>query len=210
MRFLITCGPSYEPIDEVRRLTNFSTGRLGIFLTNHFQKQGHEVTCLIGEGRTCCDLIQSNLVQTFTTTSDLYHRLEKLTSIQYDAIFHAAALSDYQIEHACDKDKNPLRYHKIPSNLDEVWLKLKTATKILPKLSTLFPHSKIIGWKYELEGTRKEALAEAFDQIKKCKTTACVLNGRAIGDGFIVCDFNQKIDEIKTLAELADYLLKMI
>jgi deoxyribose-phosphate aldolase len=32
MRVIVTCGPSYEPIDEVRRLTNFSTGELGTLL----------------------------------------------------------------------------------------------------------------------------------------------------------------------------------
>jgi phosphopantothenoylcysteine synthetase/decarboxylase len=26
MKVIVTCGPSYEPIDQVRRLTNFSTG----------------------------------------------------------------------------------------------------------------------------------------------------------------------------------------
>ena len=34
MRCIVTAGPTYEPLDEVRRLTNFSTGRLGIELAN--------------------------------------------------------------------------------------------------------------------------------------------------------------------------------
>jgi len=33
-KVIITCGPSYEPIDEVRRLTNFSTGELGVQLSD--------------------------------------------------------------------------------------------------------------------------------------------------------------------------------
>ncbi|MBT5709155.1 MAG: hypothetical protein HOI66_22775, partial [Verrucomicrobia bacterium] len=29
MKAIVTVGPTYEPLDEVRRLTNHSTGRLG-------------------------------------------------------------------------------------------------------------------------------------------------------------------------------------
>jgi phosphopantothenoylcysteine synthetase/decarboxylase len=39
MKVIVTSGPGYEPIDEVRRITNFLTGELGIFLIilrNHF------------------------------------------------------------------------------------------------------------------------------------------------------------------------------
>ena len=35
MNCIVTCGPTYEPLDEVRRLTNFSTGRLGTELANY-------------------------------------------------------------------------------------------------------------------------------------------------------------------------------
>ena len=43
MKVIVTCGPSYEPIDEVRRLTNFSTGELGVLLSNHLARAGHAV-----------------------------------------------------------------------------------------------------------------------------------------------------------------------
>jgi len=34
MNCIVTAGPTYEPLDDVRRLTNFSTGRLGTELAN--------------------------------------------------------------------------------------------------------------------------------------------------------------------------------
>ena len=52
LRVLITSGPSYEPIDEVRRLTNFSTGELGTRLATGLQATGFDVTWLRGEGST--------------------------------------------------------------------------------------------------------------------------------------------------------------
>jgi len=43
MKVIVTCGPSYEPIDQVRRLTNFSTGELGVHLSNQLARAGFEV-----------------------------------------------------------------------------------------------------------------------------------------------------------------------
>ena len=43
MKVIVTCGPSYEPIDQVRRLTNFSTGELGVHLSNQLARVGFEV-----------------------------------------------------------------------------------------------------------------------------------------------------------------------
>ena len=49
MHCLVTAGPTYETMDNVRRLTNFSTGRLGTELANFLAESGHNVTLLIGE-----------------------------------------------------------------------------------------------------------------------------------------------------------------
>ena len=52
MQVIVTCGPSYEPIDRVRRLTNFSSGELGVHLSNQLARAGFEVFCLKGSGAT--------------------------------------------------------------------------------------------------------------------------------------------------------------
>jgi len=50
-KVIVTCGPSYEPIDQVCRLTNSSTGELGVHLSNHLARAGFEVFCLKGRAR---------------------------------------------------------------------------------------------------------------------------------------------------------------
>ena len=45
-RILITAGPTNEYIDEVMKITNMSTGRLGIELTNNYLKNGDNVTLI--------------------------------------------------------------------------------------------------------------------------------------------------------------------
>src|ERR1039458_3880990 len=69
MHCIVTAGPTYEPLDEVRRLTNFSTGRLGSELVNFLAARGHEVTLLIGEQATWRGERHARRVETFTTTS---------------------------------------------------------------------------------------------------------------------------------------------
>ena len=46
---LVTCGPAYEPIDGVRRITNQSTGEIGTILSETLSASGFEVLCLRGE-----------------------------------------------------------------------------------------------------------------------------------------------------------------
>ena len=43
MRCIVTAGPTYESLDEVRRLTNFSTGRLGAQLARFLGERGEFV-----------------------------------------------------------------------------------------------------------------------------------------------------------------------
>src|SRR5947207_1777264 len=95
MRCIVTAGPTYESLDNVRRLTNFSTGRLGTELANFLTAQGHQVTLLIGEQATFPRPRQAQRVETFTTTKDLQDRLRARSSKPVDAVLHAAAVSDF-------------------------------------------------------------------------------------------------------------------
>src|SRR5205085_5884443 len=95
MRCIVTAGPSYEPLDEVRRLTNFSTGRLGSELVNFLTEQRHQTTLLIGQQATFRGERHAQQVQTFSTTTDLRDRLRTFDGGRVDAVFHAAAVSDF-------------------------------------------------------------------------------------------------------------------
>src|SRR5438552_1637578 len=96
MRCIVTAGPTYESLDEVRRLTNFSTGRLGSELTNFLAAKGHEVTLLIGQQATFRGERKAREVETFTTTANLRDRLRALSEQPIAAVFHAAAVSDFR------------------------------------------------------------------------------------------------------------------
>lgn len=95
MQCIVTAGPTFEPLDEVRRLTNFSTGRLGSELANFLTTRGHETTLLIGQQATYRGDRHVGRVQAFTTTADLRARLQVYAGQAVGAVFHAAAVSDF-------------------------------------------------------------------------------------------------------------------
>lgn len=48
LRFVVTAGPTREPLDDVRYLTNASTGRMGIELAREARRRGARVTLVLG------------------------------------------------------------------------------------------------------------------------------------------------------------------
>jgi len=99
MRIVITSGPSYEPIDHVRRLTNFSTGELGTLLAEVFAAAGHQVVCFRGETSTFPPPLAPVEVFPFKTNADLEAGLRRLLLKEEVAIvFHVAALCDFRVK----------------------------------------------------------------------------------------------------------------
>ncbi len=94
MNCIVTAGPTFEPLDKVRRLTNFSTGRLGCELAQFLTRAGHSVTLFLGQQATHQPPAGVALNR-FTTTANLREHLQKLAGPGVDAVFHAAAVSDF-------------------------------------------------------------------------------------------------------------------
>ncbi|MDB6151721.1 MAG: coaBC 2 [Chthoniobacteraceae bacterium] len=185
MRVVITCGPSYEPIDQVRRITNFSTGELGLLLAERCATAGVEVFCLMGEAATCPLRPRGVEPISFSTNENLLVRLEAIRAPgEIDYVFHAAALADFKVESVTDADGRSFAGGKIESRSGALTLRLVPAIKLIGRLRALFPRAWIAGWKYELDGSREEALAKGFRQIAENQTDACFVNGAAYGEGF--------------------------
>jgi phosphopantothenoylcysteine decarboxylase/phosphopantothenate--cysteine ligase len=188
MRCIVTAGPTYEPLDAVRRLTNFSSGRLGCELAGHLAGRGHEVRLLIGEQATWRGERLATLVETFTTTASLRDRLEALGGEGADVVFHAAAVSDFAFGALWRRSEGgeliPVHAGKIPTREGALLAELKPTPKIIAELRHWFLTARLVGWKYEVDGDREEVLRLARNQIGECRTDACVANGPAYGEGF--------------------------
>jgi len=190
MKCVVTAGPTYEELDEVRRLTNFSTGALGSGLADYLAGLGHEVELLTGYYSTCPPAARAQRRQTFTTTADLRRRLAALASPEVGAVFHAAAVSDFTFgkvwERTAAGELREIKAAKIPTRAEGLLAELEPTPKIIRELRGWFPNAFLAGWKYELEPQgEREAAARGADQMKESRTDACVLNGRGVfNEGF--------------------------
>jgi len=211
MRVVVTCGPSYEPIDEVRRITNFSTGELGILLANYLAKAGFEVVCFKGVGATSQERVTGAQVVPFATNDHLRAELEGLEQREkIGAVFHAAALCDYRVKSVHSSCGAEVAATKIPSRSGELTLTLDPSAKLIHELRDLFPVSRIVGWKYELIGSRADVLAAAIRQFTESRSDACVMNGAAYGAGYGFLEPQQKpvhlVEKTALCAHLAAWL----
>ena len=189
MNCIVSAGPTFEPLDDVRRLTNFSTGRLGTELANFLTARGHKVTLFIGESSTYAGERKAQSVKTFSTTADLRAKLKVFSGKKVDAIFHAAAVSDFEFGQIFSENKSGefsalKASKKISTRKGTLLVELLPTPKIIAELRGWFPKTKIIGWKFEADGARADALRAAGKQLVDCATDFCVANGPAYGKGF--------------------------
>ena len=94
MHLLITAGPTREPIDAVRFLSNRSSGRLGLALARAGLEAGHEVTLLLGPVEAPA-VPEGVVTHRFETTRELEALLGEHVP-RCDALIMAAAVADYR------------------------------------------------------------------------------------------------------------------
>ena len=156
-KVLITCGPTWVAIDEVRVISNRSTGQMGHRLAREFKRSGAKVTLLEGP---CTDTIKTDGITTrkFRFYDELLDLLKKELKKKFDVIIHAAAVSDYKL-------KIPYR-SKVRSGLAQLKLTLVPTPKIINIIRKLAPKTTLVGFKLEpvsaLSTLRKKGLALAY------------------------------------------------
>ena len=214
MNCLITAGPTYETMDNVRRLTNFSTGQLGTELANFLTARGHDVTLLIGEQATHPGERKARRVETFTTTASLRGKLQALSAQSADAVFHAAAVSDFTFGkiwlRSPSGELTEIKSGKISTRQGALLAELVPTPKIITELRGWFQNAKLIGWKFEVDGDHADVIQKAEDQLMDCSTDACVANGPAYGSGFGLVSGVGHCTHLKDSAALFAALAKFI
>lgn len=138
MNLLLTAGATREPIDDVRFISNVSTGATGAALAEAFARAGHAVTLLRGAGATAAATATGSLRQIeFSSAADLLARLrQQLSTSTYDGVVMAAAVSDYRAAVPVGG--------KLSSSPERMALELIRNPKILPLLKTFSPKPVVV------------------------------------------------------------------
>ncbi len=94
MRILVTAGPTREPIDAVRVLTNRSSGTMGLAVAREVQARGHELCLLLSQSVSPIPEDLAACTRSFDTTDELRAQL----AVEFpaaDVLIMAAAVADF-------------------------------------------------------------------------------------------------------------------
>jgi len=149
LRVLVTSGGTSEPIDGVRVLTNTSTGRTGAGLASHLARCGHDVVLL--RARTAAKADATVVEQHYSSFAELASALkDRLSGEDFDAVVHAAAVSDFGIEAVVSGgEARAPGSSKLETGADAVTLRLKNLPKLVDSLrkTSRNPQIKVVAFK---------------------------------------------------------------
>ncbi len=168
LKILITAGPTIEPIDPVRVMTNRSSGKMGIALVEEALSRGAEVTLVYGPGKEKPPS-RANVISVETTNQMHDAVFKELKSTKYDIVIAAAAAADWAIE-------KPYSYKVSTHKLNELDLKLKPTRKIIDSIKGVSPKSYLIAFRAEYKLPEKELIESAYDRLLKAKANLIVVN----------------------------------
>lgn len=99
-KVLITAGPTKEPLDPVRFLTNHSTGKMGYALANNAVRRGAQVVLVTGPVRLPLPLY-AQVIQV-TTAQEMYEAVDAHFDEQ-DIVVMSAAVADYRPKYTSEE-----------------------------------------------------------------------------------------------------------
>ena len=193
-KVLITAGPTQEPIDPVRFISNHSTGKMGYAIANKFAKAGAEVTLVSGQVALKSPDVSINVVKV-RSAKEMFEAT-KLHFDEADIIVLSAAVADYTPAVVAEK--------KIKKKEDTFNIELTKTVDIAKTLgATKRLDQLMVGFALETDNEVENAIGK----IKSKNLDMIVLNSlQNAGAGF-GHDTN-KISIIKRDGTMIDFDLK--
>jgi phosphopantothenoylcysteine decarboxylase/phosphopantothenate--cysteine ligase len=158
---LLTAGPTQEPIDPVRYLSNHSSGKMGYALAEALQQAGAEVTLI--SGPTALPPPTVHRIIHVLTAEEM--RQAVMTEVASCQLFIAtAAVADFKIKQ--------IQPHKIKKSSLSLTLELTINPDILQEVAQQAKRPFIVGFAAETE----QLLAHAEEKLKKKNCDLMIAN----------------------------------
>ncbi len=214
-RVLVTSGPTRAALDEVRFLTNKSTGRLGALIAEAALEAGADVTFVFGRGSDLPAVRGGRLdhlrIRPVDTVEELAAAFRQELPHGYDAVIHAMAVLDFE--------PAEVREEKVSSELAEWVIRLVPTPKAAALVRDLAPGTLFIGFKLEVGKTREELIEIARAWAQHSRADLVVANDlKDIESGTHIGYLVTPDGRVETVAEgkeaiariLVDYLGKRL
>jgi phosphopantothenoylcysteine decarboxylase/phosphopantothenate--cysteine ligase len=168
LKVLITAGATVEHIDPVRVVTNKSSGKMGVAITEEALSRGAEVTLVYGLGMEAPP--SGAHLLTVETTEQMYDAVvSELKSKRYDVVIAVAAAADWTPE-------KQYSYKVSSHDLHSLELKLKPTAKIIDSVKKVSPRTFLVAFRAEYKLPKKELIDSAYKRLLEAKADLIVVN----------------------------------
>ncbi|HML38427.1 MAG TPA: phosphopantothenoylcysteine decarboxylase [Bacillota bacterium] len=225
---IITAGGTSEKIDEVRVISNFSSGRLGLAVADAFLESQ---TADVGKIYYLCDrntMVPSDkrieVVRVMGVQGLLEALKNLLTTERIDAVIHAMAVSDYAVKMVttlgairAGEENDPAKQltdGKISSEIEDPVIILEKTPKAIGEIKKLHPSTILVGFKL-LTGVPLDVLiGTGYGLLQKNGCDMVLANDltEITGEkhvGYLI-EKNGKYERLTTKREIAEAIVRNV
>jgi phosphopantothenoylcysteine decarboxylase / phosphopantothenate---cysteine ligase len=202
-RILITAGPTWVAIDQVRVISNIASGETGFILANEFRKLGASVTLLLGPGYFCGSISGIKVVR-FNYFSQLEQLLKKeLKKASLAAVIHSAAVSDFE--------PRKISQQKVSSQRDSWKINLVPTRKLINSFKNNRADLLTVGFKFQPVSSRAGLIAKGRKLLKQADLDLVVANSirNGVYQAYIL-DSNSQYGPFLSKREMAICLSRLV
>ncbi len=180
---LITTGPTIEPIDPNRIITNPSSGKMGSAIAFEAVNRGAAVTII--HGPISVPLPKHSRKIPARTTEEMFERTkEELELTKFDLVIATAAAADYKPE-TTSSQKIDSRIHQT------LTLELRATPKIIDGIKKITPDTFLIVFRAQTGLTRETLLADAYERLQRTSADLIAVNDIGREDIGFNSDYNE-------------------
>lgn len=205
-KIIITAGPVWVPVDDVRVMTNVFGGKLGYYVAKEASREGADVLLLMGPGRVNFSGREKFKIERFKYFEEIFSFLKReISTGKYDCLIQSAAIPDYVPK---SRLKGKTKSGKANFNIE-----FKPTVKIIDQVKKWDSKIFLVKFKLEVDKAKEELLDISFDAMKKSDADLMVANEmKEISDNHraYIINKNREIIEVRKKDKIAKEILKQI
>ncbi|MDQ3873637.1 MAG: bifunctional phosphopantothenoylcysteine decarboxylase/phosphopantothenate--cysteine ligase CoaBC [Thermoproteota archaeon] len=180
-RVLVTAGSTVEHIDPIRVMTNLSSGKMGLAITQAARSMGATVTLIFGRGTQ--EPVNGKALR--VSTGEEMHKalFSELASNKYDIVIMAAAVADFTPARKSDM--------KIDTKAGEMELSVVATKKIIDEVKNKSKDTFLVAFKADYDVSDSILIEKAYKKLQECNADIVVANDLGRQDSGVGSDKNE-------------------
>ena len=173
-QIIISLGATVEPIDQVRYISNHSSGKMGLSLIRKALDAGYKVIAICGRVDIQLPTIDGLTVINVSTVQEMLNSIINMAS-NADVFISCAAICDYRMENVSTEKI------KKPNNVEFINIRLVKNPDVIARIAKQFSNLFCVGFAAETENLLENAKNKLRDKSLKMIVANNVSGGQIFG-----------------------------